>query len=165
MAIPIIAIAIWLAMALYYKALFDVAVLALLLATAFSLGAFFRPRRDTRSAETLGFRLCIGIGVLAMLVWLSTFKNYHYRELYLAVSIASIIWQRKKLWRAVRQISNSRSTCWRGRWTTTLRGGAWSFHLPEPKDFRISGSLAQCSRICAGNSVKSRGPDVPDMLP
>ena len=51
MAIPIIAIAIWLAMALYYKALFDVAVLALLLATAFSLGAFFRPRRDTRSAE------------------------------------------------------------------------------------------------------------------
>ncbi|NQZ96965.1 MAG: glycosyltransferase family 39 protein [Myxococcales bacterium] len=106
-AVPVIAIAIWLAMALYYKALFDVAVLALLLATAFSLGAFFRPRRDTRSAETLGFRLCIGIGVLAMLVWLSTFKNYHYRELYLTVSIVSIIWQRRKLWRAVRQIART----------------------------------------------------------
>ena len=90
--------------AIVYDLCFDLSLLLLLIITALSFGSLYKLR--LRGVDRVLASLCLGLGSVAFLVWLSTFKNYNYRSVYLIVSLGMIFVRRENLFSYSRIISN-----------------------------------------------------------
>lgn len=80
---------------LYYNLAYDFALLFLLFATALSVGSFFKVR--VFGIDKALVSLAIGLGIVACIVWWSTFYNFNYKSSYLSLSILVVFFRRAYL--------------------------------------------------------------------
>lgn len=93
---------------LYYNLAFDFALLFLLFITALSVGSFFKVR--VFGIDKVLVSLAIGLGIVACIVWWSTFYNFNYKSSYLSLSLLVIFFRRaylKTTWEKVLNFSKN----------------------------------------------------------
>ena len=102
---------------IYFYAFYDILLLLLFCITSYAAGSFVSFRDDTRIGYQMLLRFLIGSLFLASGVWLSTFYNLHYRELFSVVSVMLIVVRWKHIKRLGRNIQryyglHARSNPW-----------------------------------------------------
>lgn len=89
--------------ALYFNILVDLGIVTMLLTTALAIGSLVPMKVSLTQINRLLLRLFAGLGILAMLLWLSTFYNIGYKSLFFGASAILIIWRRSNIAMYVRQ--------------------------------------------------------------
>lgn len=89
--------------ALYFNILVDLGIVTMLLTTALAIGSLVPMNVSLTQINRLLLRLFAGLGILAMLLWLSTFYNVGYKSLFFGASAILILWRRSNIAMYVRQ--------------------------------------------------------------
>ena len=89
--------------ALYLNILVDLGIVTMLLTTALAIGSLVPMKVSLTQINRLLLRIFAGLGIFAMLLWLSTFYNIGYKSLFFGASAILILWRRSSIAIHVRQ--------------------------------------------------------------
>ncbi|WP_337098193.1 hypothetical protein [Paenibacillus sp. YIM B09110] len=88
---------------IYYNVVFDILLVALLFVVSYALGSFFKIKLGP--LDNLFIKLSIGLGIVGIFVWLTTFIDIHKKSLFIVLSILVIAKQYKIILNASNKIN------------------------------------------------------------
>ena len=79
-----------------FRFFYDFLVLSLLIATAYSVGSLFNLYGYHKKLTQIIFQTLIGLLIISIFIWISTFYNYGYKNIFIVLSLMTIAFRRKQ---------------------------------------------------------------------